>query len=189
MLWGEKDLADETFFNFDDIKPGDRGTNVISLHLIDNDGWACLLVNDKHDDDNGLTEPEGAAGDTTGGVDEGELSQYINVFLWMDNDQDGEYDPSTEEELYSGSLADDPTIMTIADSITGNPLNGGSTEYVGLAWCAGTQTVNGSTGEITCNGQGMNDMAQTDSLTASLTIYAEQWRNNQDFTCDSVLPD
>ena len=185
-LWGEKDLGEnDRFFDFDDIKPGDRGTNVISLHLIDNDGWACLLVNDKHDDDNGLTDPEETAGDTTGGNDEGELSENINVFLWMD-DGDGIYDPNNEEELYSGSLADDPTIMTIADSTTGNPLEGCTTEYVGLAWCAGTQTVNGTTGEITCDGQGMNDMAQTDSLTASLTIYAEQWRNNPGFDCANV---
>ena len=186
-LWNEKDLGQgDTFWNFDDIKPGDRGTNVISLHLIDNDGWACLLVNDKHDDDNGLTDPEETAGDYTDGVDNGELSKNINVFLWMDDDGDGIYEPSDEKQLYSGSLAADPVKMTIVDSIIGDPLEGGVTEYVGLAWCAGTQTVDGSTGTITCDGHGMGDEAQTDSLTASLTIYAEQWRNNPDFDCANV---
>src|SRR3989344_3725488 len=47
-LWTEKDLEDgDTFFNFDDIKPGDYGTNVISLRVYDNDAFACLLTSNE----------------------------------------------------------------------------------------------------------------------------------------------
>lgn len=186
-LWTEKDLgAGDTFFNFNDIKPGDRGTNVISLHIIDNDGWACLIVHDKQDDDNGLTDPEEEAGDTDGGVGEGELSQFIEVFGWLDNNQNGIYEPGSETELFDGSLADDPVNLKIADSSVGSKLIGSTTYYVGFAWCAGTQTVNPGTGVITCDGSTMGDIAQTDSFMASLTAYAEQWRNNLDFDCSNV---
>jgi len=186
MLWGEKDLEDETFFNFDDIKPGDRGRNVISMHVYDNDAWACLVINDKQDDDNGLTDPEEEAGDTTDGDGEGELSQFIEVFGWDDLNKDGVYNPPTETDLFEGSLASDPINLKIADSTTGSKLIGSTTYYIGFAWCAGSQTVDHVTGQITCDGSTMGDIAQTDSLTAALTAYAEQWRNNLDFDCEDV---
>jgi len=66
------------------------------------------------------------------------------------------------------------------------PVPGGETIYVGLAWCAGTQTVDPGTGVIACDGSTMGDIAQTDSLEASLTAYAEQQRNNSEFTCETV---
>jgi predicted ribosomally synthesized peptide with SipW-like signal peptide len=44
QLWGETDLTTETFFNFDDVKPGDFGTNLISLHVNTNDAWSCLII-------------------------------------------------------------------------------------------------------------------------------------------------
>jgi len=72
----------------------------------------------------------------------------------------------------------------IALQLTGN----GPTEYVGLAWCAGDQSLSGS--NILCDGAGMGDIAQTDKLLASLTAYAEQIRNNPNFSCGNVnLPD
>jgi len=89
--------------------------------------------------------------------------------------------------LFEGSLADDPVNLGIADSIVGSKLIGSTTYYVGLAWCAGTQTVNPGTGAITCDGSTMGDISQTDSLMASLTAYAEQWRNNLDFDCANVI--
>src|SRR3990167_3363739 len=52
-LWGERDLSrGDTFFNFDDIKPGDHGTNVISLHVYSNNAYACLITSDQVDDEN-----------------------------------------------------------------------------------------------------------------------------------------
>jgi hypothetical protein len=63
---------------------------------------------------------------------------------------------------------------------------GGPTGYVGFAWCAGDLQVNHTTGEINCDGSGMLDDAQSDSLEASLTAYAEQVRNNENFSCENI---
>src|SRR3972149_6170779 len=57
--WGSKDLTpDELFFNFKDLKPGDEGEDTISIHVDDNDSWACMEMTLTEDDDNTCTEPE-----------------------------------------------------------------------------------------------------------------------------------
>jgi len=184
QLWGLKDIEDEKFFNLDDIKPGDYGTNVISLHAYDNDAWVCLLANNFKDNDNGLTEPEEQASDSTGGDGEGELSQYLNFVIWEDENQNGIHQ-SSETILFGPSNLTDPTKVVIGDSTT-NPIIGSTTEYIGLAWCAGTQVVEGD-GTITCDGSSMGNNCQSDSLSADLILYAEQWRNNPDFTCEDLI--
>jgi len=182
-LWTEKDLDEgDTFFTFGDVKPADYGTNLISLHVNDNDAWICLLVDTTADNDNGLVDPEETAGDTTGGDDEGELDNYLNVALWDDEDKDGIHDVG-EAILYSGLLAN--ADMAIAEG-GDTPVPGGETIYVGLAWCAGEITADTNTAEITCDGSTMLDDSQTDSLMATLTAYAEQSRNNDEFECANV---
>ena len=185
-LWGEKDLVPgDYFFRFTDVKPGDRGTNVISLHSFDNDAWACLIVDNKTDAENDITNSEMKLSDAG---EPGELSQYIKVFGWTDNNKNGVYEPGAgETPLFSGSLADPVVRLAIADSDNGSKLIASNPVYVGLAWCAGTQTVDPGTGVITCDGSGMGDIAQSDSLTADVTAYIEQWRNNTAFDCDNVL--
>jgi hypothetical protein len=77
----------------------------------------------------------------------------------------------------------------LADASTGVPLPGGSTSYIGLAWCAGNQTVNVGLNTITCDGAGMGNAAQTDSMVADVTFRVEQFRNNPNFLCTPpVLP-
>ena len=66
-------------------------------------------------------------------------------------------------------------------------VGGGSTEYVGLAWCAGDQSLALDGFTVECDGNGMGDIAQTDSLLASLTAYVEQTRNNPNFECADVV--
>ena len=171
-LWGLKDLVPgDVFWNFDDIKPGDRGTNVISLHVYDNDGYACLLGHNIVDDENGQTDPEIKAGDITPAL--GELSQFIKIFAWVD-DGDGLYNIGDQ-------------IITGPNSLFSTPIGvinllASQTKYIGLAWCAGTQTVDGQ-GVINCDGSTMGDIAQTDKMTADFTAYAEQQRNNDNFSC------
>lgn len=185
-LWGLKDLGPgDYFWNLDDIKPDYHGTNVISLHAYDNDAWVCLIIHDKEDSENTWTEPEQSAGDTTGGVLEGELSQYLEVGLWLDANQNNQYDAG-ETVLYEGSLANGPIRMRVFDSTNGLKLVASNTYYIGLAWCFGDQTINQGTGIITCDGSGNNDKAQTDSMVAKITAYAEQWRNNPNFQCANV---
>lgn len=181
QLWEETDLTDQTFFNFFDVKPADWGTNVISLHLFDNDAFACLIVHDTDDQENSLLEPEEDAGDAPNqGNDSGfgELSDYIDLFAWNDLDADGVYEPgSGETSIYEGDIQTEIIQLSLV---------GGSTDYIGLAWCAGDISVDHTSGVISCDGDGMLNDAQSDSLTASLTAYAEQQRNNPDFSCENV---
>ena len=185
-LWGLKDLEEgDTFWNFDDIKPGDRGTNVISLHAYDNDAYACLIASDIVDNENTCVDPELAALDATCGTGpaEGELSDYIKFFAWEDDNggvSDGIYEFG--EPIIAGPNS--PFALAIGNI----SLTESNTKYIGLAWCAGTQGLTGNT--ITCDGSTMGDIAQTDILTASITAYAEQQRNNPNFSCASVqLPE
>ena len=184
-LWTEKDLQPgDTFFNFGDVKPADWGTNVISLHVSSNDAYACLIVGDKEDQENSLLSPEIALSDAgpANGLN-GELSEYINVFTWGDTNSNGVYD-TDESSLGSGSLLNLESIMSM-DSESDEFLVSTTTKYIGLAWCAGTLTPNQGSA-FGCNGAGMLNDAQSDSFSASLTAYAEQVRNNGQFTCEGV---
>ncbi len=187
MLWNTRNLGpDDTFWSFDDVKPGDYGTDVISLHLDDNPGWVCLNFANQQDLENQCNEPETEAGDTTCGTDEGELSQYLQIFTWADNNHNGIYEPNApeNEQAFMGqptSLADYQS--SGYDSNFGpavNPADG--TRYMGLAWCAGTLEVQ-SNGDFTCDPAGMNNLTQTDSLTTDVVLYTEQARHNADFVC------
>lgn len=202
--WEATDLGAETFFNFDDIKPGDEGENTISLHVDSNDAYACVDVSLTANDDVSSTEPELEAGDTqnTGSLFDGELAQNINFFAWSDwgptpgfgNDSilDGEGDniwQANEPELFSngsGPASDvlDGESYTLADSNTG-ALAGNSTSYIGLAWCAGTMDVS-TPGTILCDGAGMGNIAQTDSMEATIAFRIEQARNNENFECGDI---
>jgi len=180
-LWGEKDLEDgDTFFSFDDVKPGDLGINIISLHVFDNDAWACLIADDFDDYENELQEPEADFGDES--EDEGELSNYLNAYVWHDDNQN--LIPDGGETVVGDSLLRDLGELGIFDSGNQEYLNSTTTKYVGIAWCAGDISFENEL--FTCDGSTMKDDAQSDSFTATLTAYAEQWRNNQSFLCSGV---
>lgn len=181
MLWIEQDLdGSQTFFNFGDIKPADSGTNLISLHVDDNDSYACLLTSNLEDDENGVIDPEIEDNDTLAdGVPNGELSEELEFFVWED-DGDGEYENGENIILPAGTPMQDISTQIVALELTG----GGPTQYVGLAWCAGAQSLNVTT--IECDGAGMGNIAQTDSVLSDLVAYAEQTRNNDGFLCEDV---
>jgi predicted ribosomally synthesized peptide with SipW-like signal peptide len=181
QLWEEKDLGDEQFFNFGDVKPADHGTNLISLHVETNDAYACLITHDGVDNENHVYDPEIEDGDTSdNGEGYGELQDYLEVFVWQDNNGDGEYQTS-ETAIGTTTIDQLGTLATYAG--TNGYLTASSTAYVGLAWCAGDISVDETTGDIDCDGNGMPNKAQSDSYSVSLTAYAEQVRNNQGFSC------
>jgi len=185
QLWTEQDLdGSQTFFNFGDIKPADEGTNLISLHVYSNDAYICLLPTNVEDDENGVVDPELDAGDDSNdGIGEGELSGLIEFFGWND-DGDGEYQVGEEVLVSAGTSLQDIQSQMIALELAAT-----DTGYVGLAWCAGDQTGPQNTndaGPISCDGNGMSNIAQTDQVMADLVAYAEQQRNNDGFSCDDV---
>ncbi len=202
--WLATNLGAQKFWNFGDVKPGDEGENTVSLHVDSNDAYACVDVTITANDDNTTNNPELAAGDSavdTGPFD-GELAQNLNFFAWADTGatvgfqgkgQDaGEGDniwQANELPLFSNVIGPASDVLggksyTLADSVTG-PLVGNSTSYVGVAWCAGTLTAP-NPGQLVCNGAGMGNITQTDSMMANVAFRVEQARNNPSFKC--VLP-
>ncbi len=190
------DLTTEKFFNFTDVKPGDYGENTISMHITDNPAWACIDINNMHNDDNGLTEPEASAGDITGSAGQGELAQNLRFTAWKDGNCDNVWGgDQTEPLLFTNEQGPASDVLngktyTLADSVLQpTPFPGGVTSCIGLAWCAGTMTINHGPHTIVCDGASMGNDTQSDSLTADITFRVEQYRNNPHFSCvPSVTP-
>lgn len=184
--WTLTDLGPEKFFYFEDLKPGDHGENTISLHVENNDAYACVIIDDMVDADNDQTEPELEDGDDTS--DQGELSQELRFFAWAD-DGDNIWEDG-EDMLFSnteGPASDviDGVVYPLFTPQTG-PIAGAETEYVGLYWCYGDITVDENANTLACDGSVVTNLTQTDSLTSSFTFYVEQARNNENFQCPTI---
>ncbi|MFP4022594.1 MAG: hypothetical protein ACLFTS_01970, partial [Candidatus Paceibacterota bacterium] len=158
-----------SFWNFGDIKPGDWGTNVISFHVDDNDAYLCL-----------------ASFEEDGESPHGEnIADYINVFSFIDEDGDGNFDPQKDTGLGTSTLGDG--FLTSLDPENEHHLSSTSTEYITLAWCAGEIEVDDDTGDISCDGSTVSDEAQGSSFGAEMVAYVEQVRNNLEFNCEDRL--
>lgn len=150
--WGQlepENLTNQLFFDFDDLKPSDYGEDTISIHVNDNDAWACMDVTLTKNDDNTCTEPELIDDPDCNDPDEdpldGELAQNVNFIWWAD---DGDNVLEEDENVFEeGNTADifDGEPWTLADS-TGNvwdedgPIPGDETVFIAKAWCFGTLT-------------------------------------------------
>lgn len=195
------------FFNFDDIKPGDWGEDTISLHVNNNDAWVCADVTLTSDNENDVVEPEADLSDT--GPD-GELASHV-TFIWWADDGDNVLEDD-ETVLPGGPLGvlgvGGTATVTIADA-NNNIFTGQSNDplvsftegsepteiirYIGKAWCFGTLTptpvpagegVNPTVASgFSCDGEGENNITQTDSMTADISFRAVQSRNNESFLC------
>jgi predicted ribosomally synthesized peptide with SipW-like signal peptide len=94
--WDETDLTQEQFFAFEDLKPGDRGEDTISLHVYDNDAWGRFIISNVTDLDNDCTEPESESNDQEcnvapsptpdppGDPGSGELRENMVFWAWLD---------------------------------------------------------------------------------------------------------
>ena len=212
--WLAKDLDGELYFNFADVKPGDFGENTIDLTVIDNDAYVCAIVDNLKNYDNGCTGPEkkaeeSAYGDgleTCGepGEGEGELQDNLLVTVWRDTDCDNVLDPAGAGHCAGpvipawglncpaksqaqctqppciwvpGSPAEEVLVSNVA--LNGNEgiwslgqLEAEQETCYGVAWSVPLNTGN---------------IIQTDSVTADLTFYVEQARNNPNFSCSSLV--
>lgn len=200
--WLLDDLDGHLFFNFSDIKPGDWGEDTVSLHVHDNDAWACVDITLTKNDDNGCTDSELVDdSDCDLGDDfDGDLAQEVEFIFWND---DGDNVLEEEENILGQGPAIDilnGATWTLADSTinnlggaVGEPLKGLTSYYIGKAWCFGTLTPNplpqtdANSPEIDpgviCNGQALGNASQTDLLMGDIEFRAVQYRNNPDFLC------
>lgn len=207
--WSLTDLTIQKFFNFLDLKPGDVGEDTISLHVDTNDAYLCADITLTSNDDNSINEPEALDGDVTPNDGEGELAGQVNFLWWAD---DGDNVLESDENVISqgpiGALTlNDPHTVVLADSSLNiwnalqapGPVAGNTTKYIGKAWCFGTltpaplaqdnvgvgnaRTPATSSGGITCDGSTLNNISQTDSLTADVSFTAVQARHNDKFLC------
>jgi len=171
--WLAKDLDNELFFNFDDLKPGDYGENTVSLHIDNNDAWVCAEFANIVNDDKGCDQPESDI-DETCGAGEGELQDHLFFTVWRDNSE-GEgacnniLDPG-EVVIFQNQPAS-ALVWTIADSTTGSPIPGDTTVCYGLAWNVPIATDN---------------IIQSDSLSLDLIFTAVQARHMADFKCSDL---
>ena len=190
--WELTDLTQsKTFFDYDDLKPGDLGENTISLHVYDNDAYVCATINPTLNDDVSSNEPELESGDAldTDSIFDGELAQNMQFRIWADmctgeNTNypsayagDNIYQAGCDGEplLTSGSGILDPVSWALADSTSSifgsGPMEGEKDYYIGMEWSLPASVGN---------------QVQTDKYMADISFYAVQSRNNPTFKCPAV---
>ncbi|USN87798.1 MAG: hypothetical protein H6779_05380 [Candidatus Nomurabacteria bacterium] len=186
LTWDLKHLVPgvDHFFDFDDVKPGDMGEHTISLHVKKSAAYACLDFQNLVDDENGMNEPEALVDDEEGG----ELSQYLEFFGWRD-DGDGEFEVGEKvlfglEDQAASVLLNDTT-YPIEDTYTGKSCKMNSVNYVGIIWCAGDLMVDVDTAEVSCSGEGLGNVIQTDSMSVDVRLRAVQSSYNNGFRCSA----
>ena len=204
--WQLTDLEDgvHKFAYFTDLKPGDWGEDTISIHVYDNDAWGRVYLSNIVDAENDCTEPEledepNCASDTNG-----ELDNYLEAMVWLDQGMHPGFqcpadEPRCAEDPEEGDnihQMGEPVVFTnfvdLSYDLAGVIMQGyiqhpdapGLTEdghmvgsityYIGLSWCFGEY----EHGPDVCNGLSVDNSSQTDSLGADITFEAEQYRNN-----------
>lgn len=212
--WTLADLSEgQLFFNFQDLKPDDEGEDTISLHVNDNDAWACMDVTLTSNDDNSSNESELATPDAPEDINntwDGELAQNIQMFWWADDGDNvfeaGENTISNGVQTLYELATTSPFSVPLADA-SGNvwggtgPISGGETHYIGKSWCFGSlslsaipqdgigHTASSTNGPLVrgtgviCNGEALNNLTQTDGATLDVAFRAIQSRNNPQFSC------
>ena len=135
--WSETDLQDgvHKFFNFADIKPGDKGEDTISLHVYDNDAWGKIVMGLTNDLDNSCTEPEDESTDPTcGGINpgEGELLEAMlpHFSMWLDQgstpgfQNGGEvlHDPEEGDNVWQGE-ENEPSVGVQGETVLSSVLS------------------------------------------------------------------
>ena len=190
--WALKDLTPGTdkFFNLTDVKPGDFGCNVISIHAQKSDAYACIDFKNLKNDENGMNEPE-ASVDSNGNVS-GELAAGTEFYGWID-DGDGKFEPPSEKAIFGTTTQDALHVLNNKTYVIGDSKGGGSckqdsTKYVGMCYCAGNLTVNPSTGKMTCDGGALGNSAQTDSFSVDVLIRAVGTKDDPKFVCGDKPP-
>ena len=204
--WSLTDLTIEKFFDFEDLKPGDWGEDTIGIQVNSNEAWLCAAVDITANDENVALEPEleeGDSPDDPSNLFDGELASQLQFFFWVD-DGDNVYEDNETfiAKGYASDLLANP-VLPLQDKDTkffeaAGGIRPGETYHIGKIWCFGELKVTEATpGQysnpiesqhlVTCNGEPVNNMAQTDLLRGDITFYAEQTRHNENFLCSDRL--
>ncbi len=215
LTWDLSDLTNQVFFYFRDVKPGDLGEDTISMHVDTNDAWLCTNVTLTGADEDTNIDPEVEAGDTSSGPWAGELDEELQFFIWAD-DGDNVFEED-ETPLIAptslGSLPQNPgtpgLTLPIVDAqlhalkgtpnffsaVDGDAFTGGSTGYLGVAWCFGAMDVSSPETQgagnpllapgVECVGTLVGNQSQTDNVIGNISFYAVQSRNNPDYDCET----
>ena len=180
-LWDKKDLATESFFTFEDIKPQDSGTSLISLHVETNEAFMCLNVSNQDEKEGTNLASEIAAGDETPTI--GEMGEFLTVAGWYADATGTKLAPMFTPTTTSGLGA-----ITYADSDSSEPpVAPGATKYMLLEWCMGDMTTDENS--FSCDGAVPDiNQTQTDAFLADLQFFTIQTRNNDSYTCGAPLP-
>lgn len=192
------------FFDFDDLKPGDFGEGTISLHVIDNDAWGRLVIDNLEDPENECTDAEVEAGDTScgEGVHDGELRENLMFSMWLDQGSQPGFQGKDVDAEEGDNIRQEATEPTI---ISEGTIDQGGEEHVAAEALAGVYSAAGCNGdgsvESDCPGMTadghmvgsityylgvawylpgeIGDGVQTDSLEADITFAVEQYRHNE----------
>ena len=174
--WDERDLTSEKFFDLTDIKPGDDGENTISLHVINNDAWGRLVIENDDDLDVDCTEPETESADPeciTNTPGEGELQDNMLFQIWLDEGLTNGFQCSDGVE--AARCTDDPTegdnILQETEPILVTPGTldvGGETLpiWLGLATWAGNACAGDGSSTSDCPG-----LTSDGHMVGSITYY------------------
>jgi len=151
-------------FNVANMKPGNQPTGFWNLQNIGSlPGTLSISSIIITNNENGITEPETQAGDTTAGV--GELGTVVSIDIYIDADKDG-YFSVGDTHLYQG------TINGLPSSISIGALGASATTRVNAVvnWWSNSPTYDGVTPYHLAD----DNLAQGDSCTIDFTFSLVQ---------------
>jgi hypothetical protein len=206
LSWTETNLETgvHRFFDFDDIKPGDRGEDTVSLHISDNDAWGRMVIDVTKDTDNTCTSSEETAEDNACRAPDGpgELRENLDFVVWLDEgikpgfqgkqNDIGEGDNLKQEGevglVSSGSIDADGEIHDIGLGLAAAYTEHGCTDSDGATnygLCHGLALDGRMVASTTYYfGVGWDlpidtgNEAQTDIFVSDVSFEVEQYRNN-----------
>ena len=118
----------------DNLLPGDEGTLIVGFEAVDTSAEVRLRPRLTATDENGIVEPEAAAGDTT--ATDGELQDALLVECWRDSSLLGGCDGRRglgDTTITTGTLRSVSDEYG-ADGIAIGCLDGGENRCLGLSW-------------------------------------------------------
>jgi len=144
-------------FSATNLKPGSQPKWKLRLNNIGTiNGYLDISDITVVSEENGLTEPEQEAGDTS--ADEGELDDVLNIRIFLDKDSDGWWSTG-DVMIYNGRVSGIASSYDLNEPIEA----GGGVEFIAEVydWWLGSSAVN-------------DNQAQTDTLSITFTFLLSQ---------------